>query len=268
MVAANGGTSGHPGRARYDALRAAGVGRREAAKQVGVHIRTARDWDKGIRKIGNARLHPPDGRRIDYKTGVTTVDTRPSLARIEAPPLHPRFLTLSEREQIADMRRAGDSLREIGRSWVGRHRRSNEKSMPTPFLGVYRPHRAQRDWASSRLRPKDSKLAVGGPLRDYVSNKLAEQWSPEQISHTLIIEFPPDDEAMRVSTETIYQAIYVQARGGLRRELADALRTGRTHRKPHRSPRSTHHPVRRRDGDDFRSTGRGRGSGCARSLGG
>ncbi|ASR04537.1 IS30 family transposase [Gordonia alkanivorans] len=227
------GTSGHPGRARYDALRAAGVGRREAAKQVGVHIRTARDWDKGIRKIGNARLHP-DGRRIDYKTGVTTVDTRPSLARIEAP-LHPRFLTLSEREQIADMRRAGDSLREIGRQ-LGRPASTIKREIDAYSVsGVYRPHRAQRDWASSRLRPKDSKLAVGGPLRDYVSNKLAEQWSPEQISHTLIIEFP-DDEAMRVSTETIYQAIYVQARGGLRRELADALRTGRTHRKPHRSP--------------------------------
>ena len=65
------GTGGHPGRAEYDRLRAAGVRRRDAAAQVGVHERTAQDWDQGIRKIGNSRLHP-DGRRIDYKTGVTT----------------------------------------------------------------------------------------------------------------------------------------------------------------------------------------------------
>lgn len=227
------GRSAHPGRGRYDELRASGVGRREAASQVGVHIRTARDWDKGIRKVGNARLHP-DGRLIDYTSGVTTVvDSRPSLARIDAQ-LHPRFLTVSEREQIADMRRAGDSLRTIGRH-LGRAASTIKREIDAYSVsGVYRPHWAHTQWASSRRRPKASKLAVQGPLREYVSSKLAVQWSPEQISHTLIIEFP-DDEAMRVSTETIYQAIYVQARGGLRRELAEALRTGRTHRKPHRS---------------------------------
>jgi IS30 family transposase len=92
------GTSGHPGRAEYDWLRAAGVRRRDAAAQVGVHERTARDWDRGIRKIGNARLHP-DGRRIDYKTGVTTLvaaTSEPSLAAVEAE-LHSRFLTVTER---------------------------------------------------------------------------------------------------------------------------------------------------------------------------
>ena len=52
------GTSGHPGRAHDDRLRAAGVRRADAAAQVGVHERTARDWDRNIRKIGNARLHP------------------------------------------------------------------------------------------------------------------------------------------------------------------------------------------------------------------
>ncbi|MFD6868710.1 IS30 family transposase, partial [Streptomyces koyangensis] len=81
----------------------------------------------------------------------------------------------------------------------------------------------------------DSKLAQDGPLRRFVADKLREQWSPEQICHALVTEFP-DDEGMRVSPETIYQAIYVQARGGLRREVAAALRTGRTRRKPHRSP--------------------------------
>ena len=85
------GTAGHPGRAEYDRLRAAGVCRRDAAAQAGVHERTARDWDHGIRKIGNARLHA-DGRLIDYNTGVTTIvpaASTSSLAAVEAE-LHPR----------------------------------------------------------------------------------------------------------------------------------------------------------------------------------
>lgn len=227
---------GHPGRARYDELRAGGVSRREAAAQVGVHIRTARDWDKKIRKIGNSRLHP-DGRIVDYNTGMTTyragVDHLP-MARLEAR-LHPRFLTLTEREQIADLHREGVALREIGRR-LGRAASTIKREVDTYSVrGVYRPHQAHRAWATSRSRPKASKLATAGPLRDYVCGKLALQWSPEQICHALIIDHP-DDEVMRVSVETIYQAIYVQARGGLRREVADALRTGRTRRKPHRAP--------------------------------
>lgn len=85
------------------------------------------------------------------------------------------------------------------------------------------------------MRPKPAKLAQSGRLRDYVSDRLREQWSPEQISGVLSRDFA-DDESMQVSTETIYQAIYVQARGGLKREVADALRTGRARRKPHRWP--------------------------------
>jgi IS30 family transposase len=227
--------TGHPGRAEYDRLRAAGVRRREAAARVGVHERTARDWDHGIRKIGNARLHA-DGRRIDYTTGVitTVAVSGPSLAAVEAE-LHPRFLTVTERELIADLRRQGASLRAIGRA-LDRPASTVKREIDARSVdGVYQPHRAQRAWAKSRPRPKESKLALDGRLREYVTGKLRERWSPEQICHALLIEFP-DDEDMRVSPETIYQAIYVQARGGLRREVAVALRTGRTRRKPHRSP--------------------------------
>lgn len=230
------GTSGHPGRAEYDRLRAAGVRRREAAVRVGVHERTAQDWDRGVRQIGHSRLHP-DGRRIDYKSRVTTlksVPSTPSVSAVDAV-LHPRFLTVAERETIADLRRQGWSLRAIGRE-LGRSATTIMREIDNRSVdGIYRPHRAQRAWAAARARPKDSKLAQPGPLRDFVADKLRLKWSPEQICHALIEQFP-DDESMRVSHETIYQALYVQARGGLKREVATALRTGRTRRKPHRDP--------------------------------
>jgi IS30 family transposase len=68
-----------------------------------------------------------------------------------------------------------------------------------------------------------------------VQERLDLRWSPEQICHALRVDHP-DEAEMRVCPETIYQALYVQARGGLRREVAAALRTGRTRRKPHRDP--------------------------------
>lgn len=134
------GTSGHPGRAEYDRLRACGVRRRDAAAQVGVNERTARDWDRGIRKSGNARLHP-DGRKIDYTTGMTSiavVGSPSSLAAVDAE-LHLRFLTLTERELIADMRREGRSLRAIGRE-LGRPASTVKREVDARAVdGVYRP---------------------------------------------------------------------------------------------------------------------------------
>jgi len=201
-----------------------------------VHLRTAEDWDRGWRKQGHVRIHD-DGRRIDYKSGVTSIvapGSTPSLAAVEAQ-LHPRFLTVVEREVIADLLGANTSLRAIGRS-LGRPASTIKREIDARSVdGVYRPHAAQRSWAKGRARPKASKLSQEGRLRDYVTSKLAQRWSPEQVCHALVEDFP-HDESMRVSTETIYQAIYVQARGGLRREVADALRTGRTRRKPHKSP--------------------------------
>lgn len=76
---------------------------------------------------------------------------------------------------------------------------------------------------------------VNEHLREAVADGLSRRLSPEQISHRLVKDFP-DDKSMRVSHETIYQALYFQARGGLKREVAQALRSGRTRRKPHRAP--------------------------------
>jgi IS30 family transposase len=83
-------------------------------------------------------------------------------------------------------------------------------------------------------RPKDGKLATDVRLRAQVQARLRQRHSPEQIAARLRREFP-DDPEMWVSHETIYRALYVQGRGGLRRELANELRTGRALRKPRRS---------------------------------
>jgi IS30 family transposase len=226
---------GHPRRAEYDRLRAAGTSRRAAAAAVGVHLRTAQDWDKDIRKSNNSRRHP-DGRRIDYTSGVIT--QQPVPPALEAV-VHPRFLTLAERELIADLRRSGSSIRSIA-AVLGRPpstvSRELARDLESADAGAgYRPYAAQRQAAALRARPKTAKLVTNTTLANYVQAGLDQRWSPEQISHALREDYP-DDGQMRVSTETIYQALYLQARGGLRREVAAALRTGRARRKPHRDP--------------------------------
>ncbi|MHA7224451.1 IS30 family transposase [Arthrobacter sp. RHLT1-20] len=220
------------------------MSRREAAAAVSVHPRTAAEWDLGIRKSGDRRIYP-DGRVVDYKRGVTTM-TLPaqrtgmvlvppaSVSALEKP-LDPRFLSVQEREMIRDLQAAGSSIRATAQaldrapSTISRELGRNADAL----LG-YLPHGAHRKAAARRPRPKTAKLAGESDLRDYVKAKLLIRWSPEQISHTLVKKFP-DQPEMRVSPETIYQALYVQARGGLKREIQAALRTGRTRRKRHQS---------------------------------
>jgi IS30 family transposase len=145
-----------------------------------------------------------------------------------------RYLSLEEREEIAVGLAAGDSLRVIavrlGRavSTVSREVRRNSRRR-----GAYRALAAEGHARERAGRPKVAKLAADPVLRGWVQARLEERWSPEQISVMLVREFP-DDRGMRVSHETIYQSIYVQGRGALRRELAVCLRTGRALRKPRR----------------------------------
>ena len=84
-------------------------------------------------------------------------------------------------------------------------------------------------------RPKPAKLRVNLALRAAVEHDLEKKYSPEQIAGRLRLEFP-DDPEMRVAPETIYQSLYVQSRGALRRDLAVCLRTGRALRRPSRKP--------------------------------
>jgi IS30 family transposase len=145
-----------------------------------------------------------------------------------------RYLSVGEREEIAVGLAAGESLRGIaarlGRapSTVSREVRRNSRGR-----GYYRALAAQGQAQWRAARPKTAKLAGDPVLRAWVQDKLEGKWSPEQISVMLEREFPGNRE-MRVSHETIYQSIYVQGRGALRRELARCLRTGRALRKPRR----------------------------------
>jgi len=186
---------------------------------------------------------------------------------ISMAPLSGRYLSFAEREEIAILRTAGAGVREIGRrlgrspSTISRELRRNAATR-SGYLD-YRATTAQ--WHAERRarRPKAAKLAANDALRQYVQDRLAgmvttsdgtpvrgpnvrwigrrhgrrqdrrwaRSWSPEQIANRLRVDFP-DDESMRISHEAIYQALYVQGRGALRRELTACLRTGRALRVP------------------------------------
>lgn len=139
-------------------------------------------------------------------------------------------LSLEEREEIWFGRSRGHSVRQIA-ARLGRAPSTVSRELRNAGRGGYRPSTAQRMVDQRRARPKPRKLAINGRLREYVQTGLAADRSPEQIMLRLRRDFPHDPE-MRVSHETIYQALYVQGRGGLKRELQFALRTGRTLRRP------------------------------------
>ncbi|WP_446680432.1 IS30 family transposase [Allocatelliglobosispora scoriae] len=139
-----------------------------------------------------------------------------------------------EREEIGLGRAAGESFRSIARR-LGRSPStvSREAGRFERYGQRYRPSDAQ--WASF-LRPnrpgRVARLAVAGPLRSLVVDLLRSRWSPRQIAGRLAVEYA-DRPELRVSHETIYQAVYLQSRGNLRAELAEqkALRSGRLHRR-------------------------------------
>jgi IS30 family transposase len=197
----------------------------------------------------------------------------PSHLAPSAPPLSGRYLSFEEREQIALLRAKGKGVREIARelSWAASTiSRELRRNAATRSGGLeYRATTAQ--WHADRAarRPKAAKLVMNAALRTYVQDRLAglvkapsgaairgpvvpwkcrrhgrrqhrrwaRAWSPEQIAHRLPLDFP-GDRSMRISHEAIYQALYVQGRGALRRELTACLRTGRTLRVPRARTRS------------------------------
>ena len=150
--------------------------------------------------------------------------------------ISPRYLSEDERIRIGDLRRAGAGVRAIaeqtGRSpsTISRELRRNRD----PGTGQYRPFTAHKLAVRRRARPRAGKIARDEVLQQFVQDRLAERWSPEQISQALRGQFP-GDTARHVAHETIYQAVYRPGLGGLSRELqARALRSGRRRRRPHR----------------------------------
>jgi IS30 family transposase len=186
---------------------------------------------------------------------------------ISLAPLSGRYLSLAEREELAILKAGGAGVRQIARqlgrsaSTVSRELRRNAATRSGS--AGYRAVTAQWHADKRARRPKVAKLAANDRLRDYVQERLggkierpggervagptvrfigrrhgrradrrwAKSWSPEQISNRLRVDFP-DDESMRISHEAIYQALYVQGRGALKRELVACLRTGRALRVP------------------------------------
>ncbi len=223
-----------PARMRFLELLELGWSPSRAAREVGVHIRTARDWRDGIRKIGNTRIRP-DGRVIHYADSTRYTQPVTITPHASAPVINSRYLLLPDRLAIADGLAAQQTMTAIA-AGIGKHTSTVSREIRAHSAnGLYLPYQAHAAAAAARARPKQSKLVADQNLRQAVEDGLSRRLSPEQISHRLVKDFP-DDESMRVSHETIYQALYFQARGGLKREVNQALRSGRARRKPHRAP--------------------------------
>ena len=214
-----------------------------------------------------------------------------------------RYLSLAEREEIAILRATGQGVRAIARATgrdpgtISRELRRNAATRGGKV--EYRATVAQWKAQEAAKRPKTAKLVTDPRLRDYVQDRLAgsvtrpdgtavkgpdtpawkglnkphradrrwsKAWSPEQISNRLKLDFP-DDESMRVSHETIYQSLFIEGRGALKRELGDlsADRTSLAAAKgtfPQRTRRACDSRCR-----DQQATRRGRRPGGPRALG-
>src|ERR687893_2565423 len=148
---------------------------------------------------------------------------------METPPVRGAEVLAEEREIISRELAAGRSCRSIGRLLNRDHSVVSREIARNGGRSAYRAIPAQRRADDHRARPKPRLLETNTALHDAVNSGLEQKWSPQQISERLRQDFP-DDDTMRVSHETIYQCLYLQARGELRTQLKLALRQGRTRR--------------------------------------
>jgi IS30 family transposase len=139
-------------------------------------------------------------------------------------------LTLAEREDISRGIASGSSIREIASRFERAASTVSREVTRHGGRAAYRAHEADQQAWNATLRPKRCLLVVNRRLRDIVASKLMLDWSPEQISGWLQAYYP-DDESMRVSHETIYRSLFIQARGVLKKELMDHLRSKRRMRR-------------------------------------
>jgi IS30 family transposase len=139
-------------------------------------------------------------------------------------------LRLEEREEISRGIAAGRSIRRIARDLGRSPSTVSREIMRNGGSQGYRASRADGCAWDRALRPKPCRLAHSAPLRWRVAQKLALQWSPEQIAGWLKQRFPTDPD-MQLSHETIYRSLFIQARGVLKKELMTHLRTARQMRQ-------------------------------------
>src|SRR3954464_3891152 len=236
------------------------VARREDHRQFWAAIAAGRSSEDAA--VG-AGVSPTVGARWFRRAG----GMPPSQLAPASKPLSGRSLSFAEREEIAIWRAHRHGVREIARrlerapSTISRELRRNAATRSRAL--AYRATTAQWHADRSARRPKAAKLAINAPLRRSVQDRLAgliiapngaavhgpvvpwkgrrhgrrqdRRWAtaggPGQVAPRLRLDFP-DDETMRISHEAIYQALYVQGRGALRRELTACLRTGRALRVP------------------------------------
>ena len=237
-----------------------GVARREERRRFWVLIAAGQSSEDAAVGVGVSQ--PVGGRWFREAGGMP-----PSTLAASSKPLSGRYLSFAEREELAILHAQSAGVREIARQ-MGRSAstisRELRRNAATRSGGLdYRATTAQWHAERAARRPKSAKLAVNVALRSYVQDRLAglvvtasgaavpgptvswkgrrhgprkdrrwaSAWSPQQIAHRLQLDFP-NDETMRISHEAIYQSLYVQGRGALRRELTACLRTGRALRVP------------------------------------
>jgi IS30 family transposase len=208
-------------RQRFMELRERGWSILAAAREVGVSRTTGNNWSRGYKTYRHGQL-----------TGFV-----PALERLAVREISARYLSQDERIEIADLRHAGLSIRQIadrlGRapSTISRELRRNATA------SGYRPFEAHRRATARRGRAHPRRVETNSQLRELVAEFLVQRWSPEQISRQLRLRFP-GQPAMWLCHESIYQAVY-QPRSPLLRPSPLAphrrspLRTGRDHRRAH-----------------------------------
>src|SRR6267142_1558169 len=187
-----------------------------------------RRWKAGqsLHEIGRAfgKSHSSIRCVVSLRGGIVPVTRRRSLLA----------LTLPEREDISRGIASGSSIRKIAQLL---DRAASTVSREVARHGgrpEYRANKADDQAWKSALRPRPCLLAIHEKLQEIVASKLMLDWSPEQISGWLKIQYP-DDESMRVSHETIYRSLFIQARGVLKKELLGHLRSKRRIRRSQHS---------------------------------
>jgi IS30 family transposase len=203
-----------------------------------------REWTGNARRLSHADRAEIERLIRDGETFATTASkvgcSEKSIQRYLASigglqsrgrPRSPLRLSREEREEISRNLLCGESMRVIA---ARLERAPSTISREVAWNGSrddYRAWRADRAALERGRRPKPAKLLLNARLRCEVDRGLCERWSPQQIAARLVREYP-DDPSMRVSHETIYKTLFVQARGALRKELATCLRSGRAQRRP------------------------------------